>query len=203
MNPDKIFFISDTHFSHANIMRYSHRPWTDVHEMNKALIENWNNVVPEKGAHVFHIGDFGFGKPDSMLAILRKLHGQKYLLLGNHDRGARKLASAFTWIKDYYELSVVEKTLKQKLILHHYPLGSWNQMHYGSWDIHGHCHGNYKYTRGKQLDVGVDALIDYRPYSYFEIKEIMSFQKFVAADHHEEHTETENSCIIQKSAKLP
>ncbi len=185
MNPNNIFFVSDTHFGHAKIMQYSKRPWIDVQEMDKALIENWNNVVPERGSHVFHIGDIGFWKPDAMCSILRKLHGQKYLLIGNHDRGARKLASAFAWIKDYYELTVLDEGKKQKIVLHHYPLGSWHQMHYGSWNIHGHCHGNYKFTRGKQLDVGVDALPGYKPHSYYEIREIMATKEFVTVDHHE------------------
>jgi len=55
----KIFFTSDTHFSHSNIIKFCDRPFSDVNEMNTALINNWNKVVPEDGI-VFHLGDFAW-----------------------------------------------------------------------------------------------------------------------------------------------
>ena len=56
---DKVFFTSDTHFYHANIINFCKRPFANVETMNEALIENWNAVV---GANdiVFHLGDFCF-----------------------------------------------------------------------------------------------------------------------------------------------
>ena len=62
--PDKVFFTSDTHFCHANVVEYSERPFRDVDEMNETLIHNWNEVVPKDGI-VFHLGDFCFARQNS------------------------------------------------------------------------------------------------------------------------------------------
>lgn len=83
-NPDHIFFTSDTHFHHANIIKLSHRPFKDVHDMNEQLIANWNKVVTDKDT-VFHLGDFAFGGNDAWDSILSQLNGKIYLILGNHE----------------------------------------------------------------------------------------------------------------------
>lgn len=41
----RVFFTSDTHFNHANIIRYCQRPFKDPAEMNETLITNWNQTV--------------------------------------------------------------------------------------------------------------------------------------------------------------
>ncbi len=51
------WFISDTHFSHANIIPYCKRPFKTVTE-NKLLIENWNSHVNPDDTVIF-LGDFG------------------------------------------------------------------------------------------------------------------------------------------------
>ena len=60
-NPDDpIWFTSDTHFRHANIIKFSGRPFANVEEMNEELIRRWNEAVPDNGI-VFHLGDFCCG----------------------------------------------------------------------------------------------------------------------------------------------
>ena len=39
------FTISDTHFGHDNVIKYSNRPFKDVEEMNERLVELWNKTV--------------------------------------------------------------------------------------------------------------------------------------------------------------
>ena len=87
----KVFFTSDHHFGHANIIRFCNRPWSTISEHNRALIANWNAVVPEDGI-VFHLGDFcykGGGFP-AMWWIKGQLHGRIILIRGNHDPDTRK-----------------------------------------------------------------------------------------------------------------
>jgi len=78
------FFTSDTHFYHENIIKYCSRPFSSVDEMNKAMIDNWNNVVG-KNDIVWHLGDFCFGKKDNIMEIFPKLNGKINLVMGNHD----------------------------------------------------------------------------------------------------------------------
>jgi len=44
---DKVFFTSDTHFNHANIINYCQRPFKNTDEMNDVIITNWNNIISE------------------------------------------------------------------------------------------------------------------------------------------------------------
>ena len=44
-NGSGVFFTSDTHFNHTNIIRFCSRPFKDVEHMNETLIANWNRVV--------------------------------------------------------------------------------------------------------------------------------------------------------------
>lgn len=79
------FFTSDTHFGHANIIKYSNRPFKDRHHMNEALIDNWNSVVaPEDD--VFHLGDVALGPWEEWDDVLTRLNGNLHLSIGNHDR---------------------------------------------------------------------------------------------------------------------
>ena len=75
------FFTADTHFGHANIIKYCNRPFKDVDEMNEAIIANWNNVVKE-GDTVYHLGDFSFR---GFHRYKNRLNGNIILLQGNHD----------------------------------------------------------------------------------------------------------------------
>jgi calcineurin-like phosphoesterase family protein len=79
------FFTSDTHFGHANIIKYSNRPFKDRHEMNEALIENWNAVVGEDD-DVFHLGDVALGPWEEWDEVISRLNGNLHLSIGNHDR---------------------------------------------------------------------------------------------------------------------
>lgn len=42
------FYIADMHLGHANIIGFDHRPFADVEEMDRTLIDNWNAAVEEK-----------------------------------------------------------------------------------------------------------------------------------------------------------
>jgi calcineurin-like phosphoesterase family protein len=79
-----IYFTSDTHFNHSNILNYCSRPWSTVEEMNEGLIKNWNEVV-NPGDTVYHLGDFAMGNRKLIPEILARLNGRIILVRGNHD----------------------------------------------------------------------------------------------------------------------
>lgn len=186
-DPNNLWFTSDTHFGHDNIIKYSSRPFKTVEEMDEELIKNWNEVVPEDGI-VWHLGDLSFHKKDRTVPIVWRLNGIIHFIKGNHD--GKKLRpgvlARFASIQDYAELSVLDDP-RQRIILSHFPFTSWNKMHYGSWNLHGHCHGTLK-QKGKQYDVGVDPN-NFRPVSYHQVKEILEKKKVVLVDYHGTHAE--------------
>ncbi len=78
-----IFFTSDTHFSHRNVMRYCGRPFKTVEECDEAMIARWNAVVGPSDT-IYHLGDVSMHiKP--IERILPRLNGHKILIIGNHD----------------------------------------------------------------------------------------------------------------------
>lgn len=81
-----IWFTSDTHFFHANIIKYCNRPFSSTEEMNEVLIQNWNKVV-KKGDLIYHLGDVFMGPstPDKHNWLMNRLNGSKRLIVGNHD----------------------------------------------------------------------------------------------------------------------
>lgn len=83
----KRWFISDTHFSHTNIIKYTGRPFETVEEMNRCLINNWNDSIG-KDDQVFFLGDFGLGDIDHLQTICSQLNGKKICIRGNHDKNA-------------------------------------------------------------------------------------------------------------------
>lgn len=80
-----IFFTSDTHFSHQNILSYCDRPFNDTDEMDEAIIANWNRTVSPHDT-VYHLGDIALGPIATSLPKVARLNGHKIAILGNHDR---------------------------------------------------------------------------------------------------------------------
>ena len=85
-----IYLISDTHFYHHNIIEYDKRPFKDVQQMNKVIIDRWNEVVAPWDI-VYHLGDFGLGLVELLREILISLNGHVTLIRGNHDDSLAKL----------------------------------------------------------------------------------------------------------------
>ena len=183
---DKLFFTSDTHFGHNNIIKYCHRPYKDVFEMNTLLVKNWNKKVP-RDAVIFHLGDFALGTNSKQTdELLHTLHGTKYLIKGNHEKSALQksyIRDLWEGIYDIAEIFIPDDEItykEQHIVMCHYPMIVWNASHRGSWQLFGHVHGglsnkgilNHKPT---QLDVGVDSH-DFTPISYQEVKEIITQQ---------------------------
>ncbi len=161
----KIFFTSDTHAFHTNIIKSCDRPFIDSFDMNTQLIDNWNSVVSENDL-VYHLGDVAFkANPLNVKQFLDKLNGRIRLVKGNHDkeRDYRIYSDRFEWIKEYHEESFTIDGKKYHIVMFHFPIDSWNRKHYGSIHCCGHSHNKICYQNGR-FDVGVDSdLAQFRP----------------------------------------
>lgn len=140
----KIYYISDLHFWHSNVINFDNRPFKDVEEMNNILIENWNSVV-EKGDIVYILGDFCWSaKDEEWINILNKLNGSKYLILGNHDfkRMSSKVKKKFNGIYDYKEI----KDNGRRVIMCHYPMPFYRSDYNSNvYMLYGHVHTTIEY----------------------------------------------------------
>ena len=54
-----IYFTSDTHFGHENVIRFTGRPYGTVAQMNHALVANINARVQPRD-ELYILGDFSF-----------------------------------------------------------------------------------------------------------------------------------------------
>ena len=174
-----IFFTSDLHFGHQNIIRICKRPFRDVQDMNESLIEKYNSIVSEEDT-VYLIGDVAhkIGLPEAW-KLLSSLHGHKVLLLGNHDMQYdyelhNKQQLVFEDICDYKEIQKNGITF----CLMHYPMLSWRDSSKGNVMLHGHIHSGLSYNAKnvndglRRFDVGVDAN-HYMPVSIERILEVV------------------------------
>ena len=175
--PDNIWFTADTHFCHANILRFSGRPFADVTEMNEELIRRWNDTVPADGI-VLHLGDFCMGNASDWNNIIYRLHGRIYLILGNHDMKSIKQG-----FMQRFELVTQQMSIRvggQSIILNHNPFLCYGGSYRDVWQLFGHVHSGPRSNTGLDLprlkmlfplqyDVGVDNN-DFRPVSFAEVK---------------------------------
>lgn len=180
-----VWFTSDTHYYHKNIIKYSNRPYKSVTEMNEALIANYNSVVkPEDD--VYHLGDFGFADQSLLANVVKRLNGNKRLILGNHDN-SKHFYGIVSWVGPYLEIKVPDTDAKQgiqTIVLFHYSSRVWNKSHHGAWQLYGHSHGTlYDDPSLLSMDVGVDPC-KYFPISYEQVKEKMKLKTFKPIDYH-------------------
>lgn len=171
-----IYFTSDLHFYHPNIINYCGRPFENYEHMHRTLIRNWNNTVGTQDS-VYILGDFMI-KGNAMQAnqLLKNLNGEKYMIRGNHDcfidmKGFD--VRLIKWIKYYYKLCYKN----YKFVLFHYPILNWEDMHDGSIHLYGHIHNKHicfkdvpKEYENFSYNVGVDCN-NYLPVSIEQIIE--------------------------------
>lgn len=128
-----IYFISDHHFNHKNIIKFSGRPFTDLYNMETFLVEQHNDVVTNDDIVIF-VGDFAFCGITSGKEILSRMNGYKIMVLGNHDVYHGKIKNF-----GYDELYVLKELVynDQKLVITHFPFLGVEDTHL---NIHGHVH---------------------------------------------------------------
>jgi len=149
-----IWITADTHFGHANIIKYCNRPFSSVGEMDEALILNWNRVVAPNDT-IYHLGDFSLTK--SVDEYVDRLNGKILLVPGSHDYWLKKMdLNKFKEELEILPQLYSTKILGKRIVMCHYPMASWEASFYGSIHCHGHSHGKIPQTPNR-FDVGVDC----------------------------------------------
>lgn len=136
----KLYFWSDLHFFHNNIIKYSNRPFESKFHMNDIMLANYKNIITEHDVVVFG-GDITFAQAQEVSAFLQDLPGHKILVIGNHDIGHSG---------KFIELHAFEATTlcfdfiynNQQFFVSHYPISeNLFSKHSHMWfNIHGHTH---------------------------------------------------------------
>jgi calcineurin-like phosphoesterase family protein len=143
-----VFLVSDTHFGHAGVCRFTHentgvkiRPWTDPDEMDEAMVKLWNERVKPTDK-IYHLGDVVINR--KALKIMSRLNGDKVLIRGNHDIFKDEdYRQYFRELRAYHVMN--------GMILSHIPVHADSLGRFGV-NIHGHLH-----TRRVKKARGVDA----------------------------------------------
>lgn len=179
ITPPKIWFTSDNHFWHNNIIKYCDRPFRSAEEMNKVMIQRWNEKVKPEDT-VYHLGDFSMSMK-GIEQIIRGLNGTKVLVPGNHDachpaykkkfqvpfRDYRKAGFDHVELEMMLELQLKGQATMVKLC--HLPYEpdeaekadrrymDMRPKDEGHLLLHGHVHTSWKKSNcGRMINVGVD-----------------------------------------------
>jgi len=146
-----VFLVSDTHFGHAGVCRFTEsdgvtkiRPWTDPAEMDEEMVKRWNETV-RPNDKVYHLGDVVINR--KALSIMARLNGDKVLIRGNHDIFRDdEYRTYFRELRAYHVMN--------GMILSHIPIHTESLGRFGT-NIHGHLHSNrVKKARGVDARTG-------------------------------------------------
>lgn len=170
-----IYFTSDVHFGHEDIVKLYGRPFPSVEDMDETIIQNWNSRVCETD-EVYILGDLMFRAEKPAHEYLERLNGKKHLIVGNHDNdwlGQSGVARYFESVSTLTSISDGER----RLVLCHYPMMTWDGKYRGAYHIYGHIHENKRgeywpllETMKDSLNAGMDVN-NFRPVTFDELVE--------------------------------
>lgn len=170
-----IWFISDTHFFHDNILnfvdsdgKFIRGQFGSVDEMNWTMVENWNSVVKPQDK-VWHLGDVAFkttAKAEAVAHLLKSLNGHKRLVVGNHDNlKAPALVNNFEKIELWKGFP--DKYLNKAFTCSHIPL-RLDSLRDGKTNVHGHLHQNLMAEKGY-----ITVCVEHRNYTPVHLDQIL------------------------------
>lgn len=163
------FYIADTHFGHSNVIKFDNRPFENVEEMDKKMIEYWNNRVTDDD-DVYIIGDFVYRSDKPISWYCNKLKGKKHLILGNHDRLTEDDKKCFISIDKM--LHIIDG--RDHICACHFPIAEWNGFHKGHYHIFAHIHNRqddtYQFMRTREKALNAGCMINqYQPVTLKEL----------------------------------
>jgi len=192
-----IFFTSDHHWYHENILKFTKRGFSTLEEMHIEYIKRWNKKVKPKDL-VYILGDNVWSTVgiDKYRELMNKLNGIKILIEGNHCK-VKTLSAYKLGLTTILQRAVI-KLGKTNVMLSHYPYkyGFWKSLYTNiknfitkgywpstkrykiypenrnMWLLHGHTHSDIK-VKDRQIHIGVDAWNGY-PVSAQEILDIIN-----------------------------
>ena len=179
-----IWFTSDWHIQHKNVIDFCNRPFASLEEMHEVLVANVNKLVKPADTLVF-VGDITFGNTTITKTVIDKINCTCVAIIGNHDpKYGSLLNMGFKLAVNTMSMTIHD----HQVIVSHYPfkppfwarvLGRIAKMELRYIDrrppktrntylIHGHTHSKKRFE-GYALHVGVDAW-DYKPVSMKQIE---------------------------------
>jgi len=184
MSQSKIWFSSDFHFNHSNIIKHSNRPFSTKEEMDDAIIHNINSKV-HKDHTLYFLGDFAWVRNSSDNNIERtskyrnRIKCQNFIWTqGNHDPDWIPCQLGIRFNRDIFELKISKQEM---YVLSHYPIHQWHRKRYGMIHLHGHSHGKSFGYDPWALDVGVDTN-NFQPYNLDDVRDIMNARRLLRAN---------------------
>lgn len=158
-----VWIWSDLHLWHKNIIAYEERPFDTVEDMNQEIANNWKTLVG-KNDIIFNLGDVSFTNKEITSKFIQDMPGQKYLILGNHDR-----ARTVSWWRDvgFDFVSPYPIIYEGFYILSHESVYINSKMPYVN--IYGHSHRE-KTNNPRKLNICVENF-SYKPVNFEDIKQ--------------------------------
>lgn len=187
-----IYYTSDQHYYHINVIKYCQREYKNVEEMNKALIDNHNAIVKPEDT-TYCLGDFSM--TDRVVPeILKQLNGTHILIPGNHDKchpANKKNKNKEESIREYISYGFKEVHLELMQDIPGIGLVKFNHLPYNDpghddrrydhlkpkpsgekYLFHGHVHNSWK-RKDNMINLGVDVW-EYKPVSLDQIIEFLA-----------------------------
>ena len=178
----KIHFIADLHFCHPKIVNICNRPVPLIEGLDISIPEqkvrinelhtDWlirevYNKYIGKRDDVYILGDVSMASRIETEKIIDKLNGNKYLILGNHDKNLVH-STRFSQITQKKNFVFSQYGLNIHIVLDHEPIASWERKIHDSFHLYGHVHGKFKSLSpeikkfmGLSWDVGIDNKENY------------------------------------------
>lgn len=153
------YYIADLHFGHENVLAFDNRPFKDIEEHDKELINRWNHVVGYDD-DVYVLGDISWYNATKTIEIFEQLNGIKHLIIGNHDGRLlknRELRNLFVEITHYKK---IQSDHDSAIILSHYPIPCFDQHLYGAYHLYGHVHNSFEWNIMQRVRYEIETLYE-------------------------------------------